>query len=534
MITNKHDIAIVGGGLAGIVAAIELAEHNLDVAIIYDQKTNDSASSYAQGGIAAIIADDDSVDNHVKDTVSASGNIANIQRVKQVVQNSNSSIKWLEQHGVEFDKKTGGEYSLHLEGGHSLARILHIKDYTGKAVISKLYESLNRLKNISVYSEHNAFELIKKDNNEILNQVQDDSIGHSGFDPESQSLKPLCQKNTISNASKCIGLYTYDKNHQVIKFLTKKVILASGGASGLYKYVTNATAGTGNTMIMAHDIGCRLENLEFTQFHPTCFFGKQREPILISEAIRGNGAVLETQEGLRIMKTVHEKQDLAPRDIVARQIYINMRSGREVYLNATHLNSCQWQDKFPYIYQRLIENDIDPANQRIPISPAAHYSCGGISVDDNSQTDIQNLYAVGEVSCTGLHGANRLASNSLLECIVYALQASKNILNNLDDCICDDHSVLGVFDSKIDYSKQIAHVRQLMWDKVGLVRKHQELLDAYQELESLQKQLDLRDKIVGKYDFNLESYRKMLVLASLTVKSAIARKDSVGSHFVRV
>lgn len=495
MITAKHDVAIVGGGLAGVVAAIELAENNVDVAIIYDQKVNFSASSYAQGGIAAIISSEDTIESHVADTIIASGNLANLNSVTQVVKNSSSSIKWLENHGVEFDKKSDGEYSLHLEGGHSLARILHIKDYTGRAIISRLHENLNKHKNIIVYPEHNVVEIIK-------------------------------------NKDKCIGLYAYDRNHQAVKFITKKVILASGGASGLYKYVTNATAGTGSAMIMANNIGCQLENLEFTQFHPTCFFGKKGEPILISEAIRGSGAVLETEKGIRIMKNIHEKQDLAPRDIVARQIYINMQIGREVYLNATHLSTAQWQEKFPYIYQNLLENRIDPAVDRIPISPAAHYSCGGIKVDSSSQTEIQNLYAVGEVSCTGLHGANRLASNSLLECIVYALEASKHILQNLDDDFIDNNQKLKLLKSKNSYSEQISKIRQLMWDKVGLVRQEQDLLEAYQQISLLEDSLD-KNMNLENYDNKLENYRKVIRLVKLTIESTIARKESIGSHFLR-
>lgn len=494
MIIKKHDIVIVGGGLAGVVAAIELAENGLDVAIIYDQKVNFSASSYAQGGIAAIISNEDNVDSHVQDTYIASGKLANIDSIKQVVESSNASIKWLEQHGVEFDRKENGEYSLHLEGGHSLARILHIKDYTGRAIISKLYEKLKNYENIVVYPEHEAFKLIKKDD-------------------------------------KCVGLYVYSKSYNVIKFLAKKVILATGGASGLYKYVTNATAGTGSAMVMAYDIGCQLENLEFTQFHPTCFFGKKGEPILISEAIRGSGAVLETEKGTRIMKNIHEKQDLAPRDIVARQIYINMQIGREVYLNATHLSAYQWQQKFPYIYDKLMENNINPAVDRIPVSPAAHYSCGGIKVDKHSKTDVDNLYAVGEVSCTGLHGANRLASNSLLECIVYALESSNHILDNLKDDFIDDDQKLALYQSTTNYAKKIAQVRQLMWDNVGLVRKHSELVEAYQIIQELEKSVE--NDNLDSDDYKLQEYLKVIRFAKLTIQSALARKESIGSHFLR-
>ncbi|QIW10340.1 L-aspartate oxidase [Francisella sp. LA112445] len=495
MNVKKYDVVIVGGGLAGVTAAIDLAEHDLNVAIICDKAVNYCASSYAQGGIAAIISKEDTISSHVTDTYIASGNIADLESVNQVVSNSNSSIKWLEKHGVEFDRNKDGNYNLHLEGGHSLARILHIKDYTGRAVISKLYERLHHFKNISLYSEHKAFRLIKED-------------------------------------EKCIGLYTYNNKYQVIKFFAEKVILASGGASGLYKYVTNATAGDGSTMIMAHDIGCQLENLEFTQFHPTCFLGKAGEPTLISEAIRGSGAVLETEKGIRIMKSIHERRDLAPRDIVARQIYINMQAGRDIYLNATHLSASQWQNEFPYIYEKLLENDIDPTIDRIPISPAAHYSCGGVKVDKSAKTSIKNLYAVGEVSCTGLHGANRLASNSLLECIVYALEASKDILSNFTKDTYHDNENLKLIDSKKDYSQQIIQIRQLMWDKVGLVRKQSELEEAYQQVSLLESAID-NDIALDSFDINIENYRKILKMSKLTIQSAIARKESIGSHYLR-
>ncbi|AJI73919.1 hypothetical protein FTDG_00286 [Francisella tularensis subsp. novicida GA99-3548] len=494
MIIKKHDVAIIGGGLAGVVAAIELAENNLDVAIIYDQKINHCASAYAQGGIAAIVSSDDSIEAHINDTYIASGKLAKLESITQVVTNSNAAIAWLEKHGVEFDKKENGQYSLHLEGGHSQARILHIKDYTGRAVITSLYKNLDSFKNISIYPEHNVIELIKK-------------------------------------ADKCVGLYSHDNKYQVTKFITKKVILAAGGASGLYKYVTNATAGNGSAMIMAYDIGCQLENLEFTQFHPTCFFARNGAPLLISEAIRGSGAVLETVKGVRIMKSIHEKQDLAPRDIVAREIYINIQAGRDVYLNATHLNTSQWQQKFPYIYEKLLENNINPVNDRIPVSPAAHYSCGGIRVANNSQTNIANLYAVGEVACTGLHGANRLASNSLLECVVYALAASQDILANINDSFTECDQKLELFNSNNNYIQQINQIRQLMWDNVGLVRRQAELSKAYQQLQLLAQSIST-DTRLASYDYKLEAYRKILKLATLTLEQAIKRKDSVGSHFL--
>lgn len=295
--------------------------------------------------------------------------------------------------------------------------------------------------------------------------------------------------------------------------------------------MTNATAGNGSAMIMAYDIGCQLENLEFTQFHPTCFFARNGAPLLISEAIRGSGAVLETVKGVRIMKSIHEKQDLAPRDIVAREIYINIQAGRDVYLNATHLNTSQWQQKFPCIYEKLLENNINPVNDRIPVSPAAHYSCGGISVANNSQTNIVNLYAVGEVACTGLHGANRLASNSLLECVVYALAASQDILANINDSFTECDQKLELFNSNNNYIQQINQICQLMWDNVGLVRRQAELSKAYQQLQLLAQSIST-DTRLANYDYKLEAYRKILKLATLILEQAIKRKDSVGSHFL--
>ena len=229
------------------------------------------------------------------------------------------------------------------------------------------------------------------------------------------------------------------------------------------------------------------------------------------------------------MKSVHQMQDLAPRDIVARQIYINIQAGRDVYLNATHLSTSQWQQKFPYIYEKLLKNN--PANDIIPVSPAAHYSCGGISVASNSQTSVANLYAVGEVACTGLHGANRLASNSLLECIVYALAATEDILTNINDRFIECNQKLELFNSNNDYLQQLNQIRQLMWDNVGLVRRQAELSEAYQQLQLLAQPIST-EKVLANYDYKLEAYKKIVKLAKLTLEQAIKRKKSVGSHFL--
>ena len=497
MIIKKCDIAIVGSGLAGVASAIELAKQNYSVAIICNQDISKIASYYAQGGIAAVTSSDDSIELHSKDTLVASSHTAKANSVNQVVANSYNAIKWLEENGVNFDRNNDkDDYSLHLEGGHSIPRVLHIKDYTGKAVLLKLYDKLKTLKNIKIYHSNTAFKLIEKQ-------------------------------------QRCIGVLSYNDKGEITKFNAKNVILAAGGGSGIYKYVTNANASTGSAMIMAHDIGCELENLEFTQFHPTCFFDKDNIPILISEAVRGKGATLERESGLRIMEGVHPQKDLAPRDVVARQIYINMQAGFNIFLNATHLNNSQWQNTFPYIYDKLLQNNIDPTKDIIPISPAAHYSCGGIKVNCNSETQIKGLYSIGEVSCTGLHGANRLASNSLLECVVYALIASKNIINKAREFVECNEKDINLFESQNNYSKDIAQVKQILWDSVGVVRNKEELIKTKHKLKALESNiLDNCNIKNNSFDYKLDYFAKILKLAQLTVDSAIERKDSVGSHYL--
>ena len=500
MIINKYDTVIVGGGLAGIVSAIELAEAGLKVAVLDSQNYRKTASFYAQGGIAAIVSEDDSIDLHVNDTNLASGNVADLESVYKVVSNSPKAIEWLEQHGVVFDRTKNYKYSLHLEGGHSKHRILHIKDYTGKAILSSLYKTASEIDNITILDSYSAFEL-------------------------------------MTDFNTCNGLYAYNHStQQVDSFEAENIILASGGASGIYKYVTSATAGIGGIMAMAYEAGCELQNLEFTQFHPTCFFCDDNRPLLISEAIRGSGAVLERYNGSKVMENIHSQRDLAPRDIVARQIYLNMQKGHEIYLNATHLSASQWENAFPYIYNKLLQNNIDPSKDRIPISPAAHYSCGGIKVDSNSQTSIKNLYAVGEVSCTGLHGANRLASNSLLECIVYGLASSDDIISKRGSvsCISKSENVeFKVVEIQSDFSQHIAQVRQIMWDCVGLVRNESKLLKAKDLLAEIERET-LQNISKETFNYKFDSFKKLLLLAQLTVDSAINQKQSIGSHYLQV
>jgi len=498
MTINRFNTVIVGGGLAGIVSAIELAEAGLKVAVLDRQNYRKTASFYAQGGIAAIISKDDSIDLHVNDTNIASGNIADLESVYKVVSNSPKAIEWLEQHGVVFDRTENNQYSLHLEGGHSKHRILHIKDYTGKAILTSLYNAAVKIDNITILDNYSAFEL-------------------------------------ITNSNICSGLYAY--NHlaqQVESFEAENVVLASGGASGIYKYVTSATAGIGGIMAMAYEAGCELDNLEFTQFHPTCFFCDDNRPLLISEAIRGSGAVLERYNGKKIMENIHPQRDLAPRDIVARQIYLNMQKGHDIYLNATHLSASQWENAFPYIYQKLLNNNIDPSKDRIPISPAAHYSCGGIKVGSNSQTNIKNLYAVGEVSCTGLHGSNRLASNSLLECIVYGLASSDDIISNRDSTSTiskNESKEFKILKTETDFSKHIAQVRQIMWDYVGLARNENKLLKAKKLLVKIEQEI-IQNFPKETFDYEFDSFKKLLLVAQLTVDSAIDQKQSIGSHYI--
>ena len=494
----KFSSVIVGSGLAGLTSALQLANNNIKVALICEKILSVSASMYAQGGIAAVISKEDNIKLHVKDTLIASANLAEEKIVTNIIKNSSNAIKWLESQGVIFDKKDN-DYDLHLEGGHSKHRVLHIKDYSGKGIQQQLIKKVLENKNITIFENLYAFKILKKNN-------------------------------------KCIGIKCYSKpKNKIYNFYSQNTILATGGASGIYKNSTNAHKFTGSAMSLAYQAGCNLKNLEFTQFHPTCFFKKNGQPLLISEALRGAGAKLESENGDRFMENIHPRKDLAPRDIVARAIYETMQNtSSQVYLNATILDSQKLKEEFPFIYQNLYKNGIDATKQRIPISPAAHYSCGGIIVDENAKTKLQNLYAVGECTYSGLHGANRLASNSLLECVVYALFATKNIINNINNLNIDIPNIkeIQIVNSSINIEKLTKDIRDITWNYLGITRNLKNILIAKEKISTIE--LEIKQRITNQNTFNyeLDILLKLIDLVKLTIDSTYNRKESIGGHFI--
>ncbi|HSB97006.1 MAG TPA: L-aspartate oxidase, partial [Spongiibacteraceae bacterium] len=386
--TNHHDVLVIGSGAAGLTAALRLAP-DARVAVISKGDLNQGSTWWAQGGIAAVIDANDTVEAHIADTLAAGAGLCHTDAVRFNVEHSRESIEWLVEQGVEFDRITGTDFHLTREGGHSHRRIIHSADATGREVSETLTARTLSSANIEIFTNRVAVDLIVRD-------------------------------------GRCHGAYVLDRNTgSVDVFQAKYTILAMGGASKVYLYTTNPDGATGDGIAMAWRAGCRVANLEFNQFHPTCLYHPKAKSFLITEAIRGEGGVLLLPNGERFMQRFDERKELAPRDIVARAIDHEMkRLGIDcVYLDISHKSPEFILHHFPTVKARCLELGIDITREPIPVVPAAHYTCGGVMVDFEGRTDVPNLYAIGETSFTGLHGANRMASNSLLECIVYGRAA---------------------------------------------------------------------------------------------------------------
>lgn len=396
----SFDVLIIGSGAAGLSLALKLANPNVSVAVLSKFALTAGSTYYAQGGISAVFDADDSLESHFNDTLDSGAGLCNEEIVKLTVQHGKESIDWLREKGVLFteEQTANGKTKLHLnrEGGHSHRRVVHMADATGKAVSLSLIERAQENHHIELFENHNIVDLI------------------------------------IEN-KRCVGAYVFDSLRQKVDtFAAKVIVLATGGASKAYLYSTNPQSSTGDGMAVAWRAGCRVSNLEFMQFHPTCLYHPKGKSFLISEAVRGEGGRLILPDGSPFMQHFDDRAELAPRDIVARAIDHEMKKrGIEcVYLDISHKPAPFIREHFPNIYQQCLEFDIDITQQPIPVVPAAHYTCGGVLTDSFARTDIENLYAVGEVACTGLHGANRMASNSLLECLVFAERASEDIQKN--------------------------------------------------------------------------------------------------------
>ncbi len=503
-----YDVLVIGSGAAGLTLALSLAQQ-ARVAVLSKNEINQGSTWFAQGGIAAVLDDQDSIDAHVADTLIAGGGLCHEDAVRFTVERSKDAIQWLIAQDVNFTKETSnGDYHLTKEGGHSHRRIIHSADATGQAVHSTLIEQVHQQKNIDIFEHHVAVNLITQ------------------ADADSRKLR-------------CSGAYVLDNQKDVVHvFQAKVVVLATGGASKVYLYSSNPDSASGDGIAMAWRVGCRVANMEFNQFHPTCLYHPRAKNFLITEALRGEGAYLRLPNGERFMPRFDERAELAPRDIVARAIDHEIkRLGCDcVYLDISHKSEEFISEHFPTVKARCLEFGIDITKEAIPVVPAAHYTCGGVVVDNNGQTDLQHLYAIGETSFTGLHGANRLASNSLLECIVYAQSAAQHILAKLDRIATPDTSpqwdASRVRDSDEDVviSHNWDELRRFMWDYVGIVRTHKRLERATHRIKLLQKEIA---EYYSNYKISsdLIELRNLAIVAELIIRSAHERKESRGLHY---
>ena len=513
---QQFDVLIIGSGLAGLTMALQVADQKR-VCIVSKREVSDSASSWAQGGIAAVLNSDDSVEEHIQDTLMAGAGLCDIAVTRLVATKARESVEWLISQGVEFTREADNS-GLHLtrEGGHSQRRIVHVADATGQAVQKTLAQKVREHKNITILENHIAVDLL------TLKKI------------DKNSAKNLA-KNSAKNA--CLGAYVLDNiTGKVITIAAQNTVLATGGAGKVYLYTTNPDVSTGDGMAMAWRAGCRVANMEFIQFHPTCLFHPHAKSFLISEAVRGEGGLLKLPDGTRFMTEHDARLELAPRDIVARAIDFEMKKrGLDcVYLDITHKPLAFIQEHFPNIYARCLELGIDISQQQIPVVPAAHYSCGGVMVDADGKTDIANLYAIGETACTGLHGANRLASNSLLECLVFGRAAAADILQANTHALPSlpkwDESRVTDADEEVLITHTWDELRRFMWNYVGIVRTDKRLSRALHRIYML------RDEVQEFYQHfkisnDLIELRNLLQVAELIVESAISRKESRGLHY---
>lgn len=509
---NNCDVLIIGSGAAGLTLALHLAK-NADVVILSKGPLNEGSTFYAQGGIAAVFDEDDSIESHVNDTLIAGAGLCDEDTVHFTANNAKSCLEWLIEQGVEFDKEknTDGQIRYHLtrEGGHSHRRILHAADATGQAIQTTLAEQVKQHSRIRIFERFNAVDLI-------------------------------CQKSKDPTKTKqCIGAYIWNRSTEKVESIyAQKTILATGGASKVYQYTSNPDVASGDGIAMAWRAGCRVANMEFNQFHPTCLFHPSAGTFLLTEALRGEGAKLRRPDGSRFMPYFDERAELAPRDIVARAIDFEMkRLGVDcMYLDISHKPSDFIRQHFPTIYEKTKSLGIDITKEPIPIVPAAHYTCGGVMVDHHGKTDINQLYAIGEMSYTGLHGANRLASNSLLECLVFARAAAIEI----SDTLVQNNRYLPLpswDDSRVTDSDEevvIQHnwheLRLFMWDYVGIVRTTKRLERALHRVELLQQEIE--DYYQNfKVSNNLLELRNLVQVAELIIKCAMDRKESRGLHY---
>ena len=509
----QHDVLIIGSGASGLSLALQLAEHG-SIAVLSKSELSEGATFYAQGGVSAVLDTCDSIDSHVQDTLQAGAGLCNEDIVRFVVGHGRESIQWLTDLGVNFtkiiDADGGMDFHLHKEGGHSHRRIIHASDSTGRAIETTLENRVREHSNIELFEYRTAIDLITSEKS-----AQSSSI------------------------NKCLGAYVYNGDESTVEvFKARFVILATGGVGKVYLYTSNPDICTGDGIAMAWRAGCSIANMEFIQFHPTCLYHPDAKSFLISEALRGEGAKLLLANGETFMHHFDERAELAPRDIVARAIDHEMKkTGSEcVYLDISHQSKDFIISHFPNIYQKCLSFGFDLAKQAVPVVPAAHYTCGGVVVDAHGRTDISGLYAIGEVTNSGLHGANRMASNSLLECVVFAHSAFKDIKNRLPEIEMPsqlpewDESQVTDSDEEVVVSHNWDEIRRFMWDYVGIVRTTKRLHRAQSRLGLLQKEIM---EYYGNFRVtnDLIELRNLVTVAELIIRSAQHRKESRGLHY---
>lgn len=509
---HSCDVLIIGSGAAGLSLALRLADQH-QVIVLSKGPVTEGSTFYAQGGIAAVFDETDSIDSHVEDTLIAGAGICDRHAVEFVASNARSCVQWLIDQWVLFDThvQPNGEESYHLtrEGGHSHRRILHAADATGREVQSTLVSKAQNHPNIRVLERSNAVDLIVSD-----------KIGLPG-------------------TRRVVGAWVWNRNKETVETChAKAVVLATGGASKVYQYTTNPDISSGDGIAMAWRAGCRVANLELNQFHPTALYHPQARNFLLTEALRGEGAYLKRPDGTRFMPDFDERGELAPRDIVARAIDHEMkRLGADcMFLDISHKPADFIRQHFPMIYEKLLGLGIDLTQEPVPIVPAAHYTCGGVMVDDHGRTDVEGLYAIGEVSYTGLHGANRMASNSLLECLVYGWSAAEDITRRMPDAHGVstlppwDESRVENPDERVVIQHNWHELRLFMWDYVGIVRTTKRLERALRRITMLQQEID-EYYAHFRVSNNLLELRNLVQVAELIVRCAMMRKESRGLHF---